>query len=131
MRNISLFFSACVAAFMISCEGPAGPPGFDGLDGLDGQDGINILGSVFEIEGSFTFENDYTLFYDAIAGFEFEPGYEYELLVQVDPVENPPADASNLQYTLIEEVSKNPVSADTHTDTETYLTLRVHFTEVE
>ncbi len=70
MKKMSLFFSAIAVLFMISCEGPAGPPGppgydgFDGLDGLDGQDGINILGTVFEIEGSFTPANEYTLFYE-------------------------------------------------------------------
>ncbi len=67
MKKTSLFFSALAVVFMISCEGPAGPPGppgFDGFDGLDGQDGVNILGTVFEIEGSFTPANDYSLFYE-------------------------------------------------------------------
>ena len=54
-------------------------------------------------------DGDYTFFYQQIEGFEFEPGYEYELLVQVDQVENPPADGSSLKYTLIEVVSKTPV----------------------
>ncbi len=61
-------------------------------------------------------DHDYTLFYDTIVGFEFESGYEYELLVRVDPVENPPADASNIQYTLVEQVSKTPASSDIPTD---------------
>lgn len=52
---------------------------------------------------------DYQFFYSNIDGFNYEPGYEYELLVQVDPVENPPADGSSLSYTLVEEVSKTPV----------------------
>ena len=52
---------------------------------------------------------EYELFYSQIEGFEFEEGYEYELLVQVDPVENPPADASSLQYTLIEVVQQTAV----------------------
>jgi len=87
MRNISLFFSVCVAAFMISCEGPAGPPGFDGLDGFDGQDGINILGQVFEIEGSFTFDNNYTLFYEfpqTVEVFESDLVFVYILWAQTD-----------------------------------------------
>src|SRR5690606_37057207 len=49
-------------------------------------------------------EDDYTYFYSQIEGFEFEPGYEYELRVQVTPVENAPADASSLKYTLVEVV---------------------------
>ncbi|WP_374686405.1 META domain-containing protein [Promineifilum sp.] len=53
---------------------------------------------------------EYLLFYNTIAGFTFEPGYEYELLVRVDPVANPPADGSSLAYTLIEVVSQTAVS---------------------
>ena len=34
---------------------------------------------------------EYELFYSQIEGFEFEEGFEYELEVQVDPVDNPPA----------------------------------------
>ncbi len=58
---------------------------------------------------------EYTLFYDQIDGFEHEPGFEYELSVLVEPVENPPADASNLRYTLIEEVNKIPVETEEQT----------------
>lgn len=54
----------------------------------------------------------YSLFYNQIDGFEFEPGYEYELVVQVDEAENPPADASSLKYTLVEEVSRTPVATE-------------------
>ena len=53
-------------------------------------------------------DEEWQLFYSQIEGFDFEPGYEYELLVQVDPVENPPAGGSSLRYTLVEEVSKTP-----------------------
>ncbi len=60
-------------------------------------------------------EDEYTLWYQPIVGFTFEPGYEYELVVNetVDP--NPPADASSIQWTLVEQVSKTPVSAETDT----------------
>ena len=51
---------------------------------------------------------EYTYFYDQIEGFDYEEGYAYELLVQVDPVENAPADASSLKYTLVEVVDKQP-----------------------
>ena len=55
-------------------------------------------------------DGEYRFFYDAIEGFTFEPGYEYELLVSVDQVDNPPADGSSLKYTLIEVVNKTPVA---------------------
>lgn len=64
MKKVSFLLALLTTVFFVSCEGPAGPPGPPGFDGLDGQDGINILGQVLEIEGSFTFDNDYSLFYE-------------------------------------------------------------------
>jgi heat shock protein HslJ len=52
--------------------------------------------------------NGYQLFYGSIDGFDFEEGYDYELVVRVEKVENPPADASNLKYTLVKIVNKTP-----------------------
>ena len=45
-------------------------------------------------------------FYDQIEGFTYEKGYTYKLLVSVTRVDNPPADASSLKYTLQEILSK-------------------------
>lgn len=53
-------------------------------------------------------EGEYELFYAPIEGFEYEEGYEYELLVEVTQVENAPSDGSSLKYTLVEVVSKTP-----------------------
>ena len=53
--------------------------------------------------------DDYTYLYDSIIGFEWEAGYEYELLVKVSEVDSPPADGSSLLYELIEIVKKTPV----------------------
>ncbi|NKQ37184.1 MAG: META domain-containing protein [Chloroflexi bacterium] len=61
-------------------------------------------------------DDDYTFFYDQIEGFNYEEGFEYELKVEVTKVENPPADASNLKYTLVEEVSKTPAASAEATD---------------
>ena len=55
-------------------------------------------------------DDEYSLFYSTIEGFEFEPGFEYELLVNKQTVPNPPADASAFRWTLIEVVSKTPVA---------------------
>jgi heat shock protein HslJ len=54
-------------------------------------------------------KDEYSFFYDQIEGFDYEEGYEYELVVQVEPVEDPPADASSLKWTLVNVVSKEPV----------------------
>jgi len=49
---------------------------------------------------------EWTYFYDTIAGFEYEQGYEYELEVTIKKNENPLADASTLSYTLVKIISK-------------------------
>lgn len=54
-------------------------------------------------------DDEYTFFYDTIAGFEYEEGFEYELLVSVSERQDVPMDASTLQYTLVEVVSKTAV----------------------
>ena len=37
-------------------------------------------------------DEKYSLFYDQIEGFDYQEGFEYELVVQEEEVENPPAD---------------------------------------
>ncbi|MGB7093544.1 MAG: META domain-containing protein [Anaerolineales bacterium] len=54
-------------------------------------------------------EDEYTLFYDQIAGFDFEEGFEYELEVEVEQVADPPAGSSSLKWTLIRIINKQPV----------------------
>ena len=93
MKRVTFLLAVLTSVFFISCEGPAGPPGppgFDGLDGLDGQDGINILGKVLEIEGTFDFDNEYTLFYEfptTIEVFESDIVLVYILWDQTDDAE--------------------------------------------
>lgn len=55
-------------------------------------------------------EADYELFYGQIEGFTFEEGYEYELVIREEQVENPPADASSIRWVLVEEVSRTPAA---------------------
>ncbi len=52
-------------------------------------------------------EDNYQLFYDQIEGFDFAPGFEYELRVRREPVADPPADGSTFRYALVEEVSRS------------------------
>lgn len=90
MKQIKLLLGIVVAALVVSCEGPVGPPGppgFDGLDGLDGKDGINILGQAIEIEGTFSFDNNYSIFYEfpqTVEVFESDLVLVYLLWDQVD-----------------------------------------------
>ncbi len=50
---------------------------------------------------------EYELFYDQIAGFEPVEGTSYVIDVQITEVDNPPADASSLAYTLVEVIAEN------------------------
>ena len=60
--------------------------------------------------------DDWTYFYGNIEGFEYEEGYEYLLNVKVETIKNPPADASNLKYTLVEVFEKNKTQKQTTID---------------
>lgn len=52
---------------------------------------------------------DWQLFYDAIAGFEFEPGFHYTLYVRKQSVGEPiAADASSVRWTLLRILDKTP-----------------------
>lgn len=48
----------------------------------------------------------WTNFYSKIEGFEYEPGFIYKLKVKEEQLENVPADASSINYTLVEVLEK-------------------------
>lgn len=49
---------------------------------------------------------DWEFFYNGVEGFNYEPGYEYEIEVKKETVENPAADQSSIRYILVKEISK-------------------------
>ena len=60
-------------------------------------------------------QDDWEYIYNEIEGFTYEPGYVYKLFVSKKVIDNPPTDASSLQFSLIrvlekEAVCKNPVT---------------------
>lgn len=55
---------------------------------------------------------EWEYFYDAINGFTYEEGYEYELEVREIEVENVPADASSIKYELVNEISKTAKTSE-------------------
>ena len=57
-------------------------------------------------------DGEWQLFYNEIEGFQWEPGYIYELRVNVYQIENPPAGGSSLRYELVEVLSKTPVEVE-------------------
>jgi hypothetical protein len=91
MKKIKLLFGIVALTLAVGCEGPAGPPGppgFDGLDGINGIDGEDaVFGTVLEIEGTFTLDNDYSIFYEfpqTVEVFESDLVLVYILWDQVD-----------------------------------------------
>lgn len=51
-------------------------------------------------------QKKWDLFYDNIEGFTYQKDYLYQLVITETKVENPPADASSIQYKLVKIVSK-------------------------
>jgi hypothetical protein len=98
MKRITLILSGLLALVFMACNGPVGPPGppgFDGRDGLNGQDGVNILGSVMEIEGTFTSDNLYSIFYEfplTVEVFESDIVLVYILWDQTEDSNGDPVD---------------------------------------
>lgn len=58
------------------------------------------------LQVAFSSDADYELFYDQISGFQPVEGTSYVIDVEVTEVDNPPADASSLEYTLVEVVEE-------------------------
>lgn len=48
------------------------------------------------------------LWYAHIDGFDWKPGVEYRVKIHGEPVVNPPADASNMRWTLVEVIRETP-----------------------
>lgn len=57
MRKIASIILVASAILFAACEGPMGPIGPEGPSGADG-----FIGSIFEIQGDFTSDNNYTLY---------------------------------------------------------------------
>lgn len=55
---------------------------------------------------------DWEMFRTRINGFEYEKGYEYNLLLSISFVKNPPMDASSKNYTLVKVLSKEEKDSD-------------------
>ena len=57
-------------------------------------------------------EKDWQFLYNEIEGFEYEPGYEYEIEVVKEKIENPAADQSSIKYILTKVLSKTAKTSE-------------------
>jgi len=64
-------------------------------------------------EGNNIGSDNWFKFYNNIEGFDYQPGYIYDIKVVVEQVDNPPADGSSLKYTLQEIKSTQKVDIET------------------
>lgn len=51
---------------------------------------------------------DFFYYENSIQGFEYEPGYVYDLRLKVIPIENSPADGMSTELKLLEILKKTP-----------------------
>ena len=51
-------------------------------------------------------EQDWTLLYDNIEGFDYQEGYTYKIEVNITKIKNPEADSSSLKYKLVKIISQ-------------------------
>ena len=56
-------------------------------------------------------KSDWTYRYSGIEGFNYEPSYEYTLLIKNTTIANPPADASSIHSKLIKIIEKRRTTA--------------------
>ncbi len=71
MKTISVITLFFIALLLSSCQGEQGPPGMDGLDGAPGE---SSLGTVFQMTGTFSSQNNYTLYYSFPSDLEIYDG---------------------------------------------------------
>lgn len=93
MKKITLVVAAIFAIVLTACSGS------DGIDGVDGLDGVNITGSIYEVTGTFSDDNNYELtfeFPNNVEVFESDVVLVYILWEQVDGTDGQPIDVWRL-----------------------------------
>lgn len=68
--------------------------------------GVGPMKCMLVQKGEVIAEGQWEFFYSKIEGFEYEPGFIYKLKVKEENLENVPADASSIKFTLMEVLEK-------------------------
>ncbi|MUP47152.1 DUF4377 domain-containing protein [Gramella sp. BOM4] len=113
--HIIAFIGLLTSVFSISCSLKGNPPGRTEIVQMRvnhyqitgfgvGPQLVYLVQEEDDIGGE-----DWTYQYDGIIGFDYEPGYIYNLRVRKIILDNPPMDASAIQYVLVKTRSKEKV----------------------
>ena len=109
VRRIVLVSAAALFGSLLGCADPFGP--------TEEVLTIDIAAVRVPCQGAFPQEcyrvrqqpdTVWTLFYDSIAGFDYQTGFEYTIKVVRRSVRNPPADGSSVAYHLLSILRKVP-----------------------
>lgn len=57
-------------------------------------------------------QSEWSMFYDQINDFTYEPGFYYKIEVSTETIDNPPADASSIKYTLVGVLDKSTTAIE-------------------
>ncbi len=68
--------------------------------------GVGPMKCMLIQKGDNVVDDQWQTFYSKIEGFDYEPGFLYKLLVKEEKLENVPADASSIKYTLVKLLEK-------------------------
>lgn len=118
-RTFSTLLLLLFTLTLSACSAVAGPP--PSMDSMSTTEKILYVGpervdcvGVAPQQCYLVKENladEWSYLYDEIDGFDYEPGYLYEIRLLEEPVENPPADASSIRRSLLEIVSREMVES--------------------
>lgn len=101
-----IVLSALILSALPACSGPGPSP--HELTIQVGPEQVDCVGvaPMRCLRVKYQATGEWENFNGKIAGFEYEPGHTYTLLVSRETLDNPPADAPNLRLTLVKIVAK-------------------------
>lgn len=121
MNSMFLYFLMLIT-FLVGCGSGSSSSGSDRSAQGEGTRVLFVDHHKSECNGVATYlclrvrnspDDEWRYFYSSIQGFEYQSGYNYELKVAVEVIENPPADSSGRAYSLAEVLSKTKEPAET------------------
>lgn len=106
-----LCFAACLAVGVAGCSDPFGPDermvvmdvAPRTVSCMGGEEGLREC-----LQVRWHPDTSWTFFYDGIAGFDYEAGFDYTVAIAMRRVLNPPADGSSHAFRLLAILRMEP-----------------------